>query len=103
MEIKMKIDEKGFFEFNHFSSVKEHIKVVEDSMLLGKINMQYSLYLAWYADYGKKNNLRNDILTWTAVFIPNLQYSIIRYLMNERSFIIESLWDNQTSRDFFND
>ena len=75
----MIIDENGHFEFNNFLYVQGCLGVIENSVLLGEVNMQLPLYRRWYQEYAAPKGIKDDLLTWTVMFIPALEYSVIKF------------------------
>jgi hypothetical protein len=75
----MKITPDGYFEFANYLYVEGMVAVIENSMILGEVNMELPLYRKWYNEYAEPKNLKDNLLTWTTVFIPRLELSVIKF------------------------
>ena len=76
----MIIDKNGHFEFYNYLYVQGCLGVIDNSVLRGEVNMQLPLYRQWFEEYAAPKGIKDDLLTWTVMFIPALEYSVIRFL-----------------------
>jgi hypothetical protein len=67
---------QGVHEMNHV----EHAEgLVYQSHINGRVDTSDYLYQHWLLEWGDIHGQKNNILTWTAVFIPHLMFSLLEY------------------------
>jgi len=74
----MKITKVGFVNFETETEKEGILSLIEKSFVKGWVDTGNPLFRKWMDEYGLKQNLKNDILTWVTVFIPKLMWSAIQ-------------------------
>jgi hypothetical protein len=77
----IRVDVDGHIQFTYASEaeITNALRVAHESHTKGNVMLDCPLYSTWLSDYGRTIGLKEDLLTWTTVFIPKLLYSLMTH------------------------